>query len=124
MTSHIRTLSMLLFQDSVDMSTTLFIPSSRYTTWLCLCVSKVGRIHSLLLVIIKLYPLTHPFVPTIPVSTNYSDVSSSQFNSIICHFSNSPSCRNLGIRLLLRGESCNTPCYGNPIQVTQVAIKS
>jgi hypothetical protein len=39
-----------------DMSIALFIPSSSYTTSLCLCVSNAGRIHSLLLVIVKLYP--------------------------------------------------------------------
>jgi hypothetical protein len=56
MTSHVRTLSVLLFQASTSMSSALFIPSSGYTTWLCLCVSNIGWIHSLLLVIVKLYP--------------------------------------------------------------------
>jgi hypothetical protein len=35
-TSHIRTLSMLFFQDSTSTRTTLFVPSSGYTTWPCL----------------------------------------------------------------------------------------
>jgi hypothetical protein len=60
MTSHVRTLSMLFLQDSMDMSVTLFIPSSDYTTWLCLCVSNVGWIHSLLLVYHQAIPLSHP----------------------------------------------------------------
>jgi hypothetical protein len=56
MTSHVQTLSMLFFQDSTDMSITLFIPCFVYMTWLCLCVSNFDWIHSLLLVIIKLHP--------------------------------------------------------------------
>jgi hypothetical protein len=60
MTSHVQTLSMLFLQDSTDMSTTLFIPSSGYTTLLCLCVSTIGRIHSLLLVYHQAIPLSHP----------------------------------------------------------------
>jgi hypothetical protein len=35
-TSRVRTLSMLVFQDSTSRSTTLFVPSSDYTTWPCL----------------------------------------------------------------------------------------
>jgi hypothetical protein len=38
------------------MSIILFSPRSGYMTWLCLCVSNVGRIHSLLLITIKRYP--------------------------------------------------------------------
>jgi hypothetical protein len=60
MTSHIQTLSMLFVQYSTDMSITVFIPSSGYTTQLCLCVSHIGQTHSLLLVVTKLYPSVIP----------------------------------------------------------------
>jgi hypothetical protein len=92
-TSHVRTLSMLLFQDSMGTSITLVIPSSRYTTWLCLCVSKSQSDTLLASCYRQAIPLSHPFVPT----TDYSSVSSSQFNGIIHRFSYSPSCRNLGM---------------------------
>jgi hypothetical protein len=66
MTSHIRTLSMLFFQDSTDMSITLFIPSFSYTTWLCLCVQCLSD--TLLASCYRqAIPLSHPFVSTIHV---------------------------------------------------------
>jgi hypothetical protein len=59
-TSHVWILKMLFLQDSTDMGITLFIPTSGYTTWLCLCVSNIGQIHSFLLVYHQAIPLSHP----------------------------------------------------------------
>jgi hypothetical protein len=79
MTSHIRTLSMLFFQDSTGMCTTLFILSSSYATWLHLCVSKFDRIHSLLHFIIKLYPWDFTRDFTVVVATTQVLVLSSMY---------------------------------------------
>jgi hypothetical protein len=54
--SRVRTLIMLFFQYSIDMSIALLKRSFSYTTGLGLCVSNFNQIHSLLLVIVKLFP--------------------------------------------------------------------
>jgi hypothetical protein len=67
-TSHVRTLSMLFFQDSTSTSTTLFIPSSGYTTWPCL-VCLQHRSYTLLASCYRqAITLSHPLLPTILVS--------------------------------------------------------
>jgi hypothetical protein len=48
-TSHDRTLSMLLFQDSTHTSITLFVLSFRYTTWLGLGILNSNQVHFLIL---------------------------------------------------------------------------
>jgi hypothetical protein len=106
-TSNIQTSSRLFFHDSTDMGITLFILGSGYTTCLCLCESNVGPTHSLLPVIVKLYPQSS-------LCADYSGVSPSQSNGTIHHFLNFLSYYNLGMRFLLRGEGCNTPCYKKP----------
>jgi hypothetical protein len=67
-TSHIRTVSVLLFQDLTSTSTTLFIPSSGYTNWPCLLCLQLRSDTLLASGYRQAITLSHPFVPTLLVS--------------------------------------------------------
>jgi hypothetical protein len=67
-TSHVRAISMLFFQDSTSMSTTLFVPCSGYTTWPCLVCLQHQSDTLLGSCYLQAITLSHPFVPTIQVS--------------------------------------------------------
>jgi hypothetical protein len=98
-TSHVRALSMLFFQDSTSMSTTLFVPSSGYTTWPCLVCLQLRSDTLLASCYHQAITLSHPFVPTILVSHPL------KLMTPFIVFLNSPSCRNLRMRFLLRGRA-------------------
>jgi hypothetical protein len=68
MTSHVWTVSVLLFQDSTSTSTTLFVPSSDYMNWPCLVCLQLRSDTLLASSYRQAITLSHPFVPTILVS--------------------------------------------------------
>jgi hypothetical protein len=109
-TRHVRTVRVLLFQDSTSTSTTVFVPSSGYTNWPCLVCFHLRSDTLLASGYRQAIPLGHPFVPTSLVSHPLKLMTS------FVIFQISPSCHNLGMRFLLRGEACNTPCYKSPNQ--------
>jgi hypothetical protein len=112
MTSHVQTLSVLLFQDSTSTSTTLFVPSSGYMNWPCLACLQLRPDTLLACGYRQAIIPSHPFVPTILVSHSLKLMTS------FIVFQISSSCRNLKTRFLLWGEGCNTPCYRRLNQVT------
>jgi hypothetical protein len=66
-TSHVRIVSVLLFQDSTSTSTTLFVPSSGNTNWPCLVCLQLRSDTLLASCYCQAITLSHPFVPTILV---------------------------------------------------------
>jgi hypothetical protein len=107
MTSHVWTFSILF--SKTWRAWALPYLSQVPAIWLgfaCVCPTSVGYTPCFL--------LSSSYTPQSSLCTDYSSVSSSQFNGIIHHFLNSPSCRNLRSRFLLRGKGCNTPCYVIP----------